>query len=349
MAEKEKEDKKENILKRLLKRKKLIAVVVVIVLAFVGWRYYSNRNGDGVETVEVKRGTVEEELILSGEIVADEHASLNFSSSGKILWVGVSEGDWVKKGQALAKLDTASLNSTYQRALSDLRSAQATVDRVHDDVKDNDDDETFTDKETRTAAEVAKDKAWEAKLIAEENLRNATLIAPFEGLVTYVANPFSGVNIIYTATQYELLNPDTIYFDVSADQSEITSLSVGQKVKVILDSFIDQEFEGEITFLSYTPKSGESGAVYKVKVGFMSNDIDFTKLRIGMTGDARFALSKAEDVLYIPVDFINTDTQGKYVRRGAKNNKLYVEIGLEGEEFVEIISDEINEGDILYD
>ena len=85
MAKKE-EENKENVLKKilgqLLKRKKLTLVIIVIVVAFFGYRYYANRNGDGLEIAEVKKGTVKEELILSGEIAADEHAELTFSTSG---------------------------------------------------------------------------------------------------------------------------------------------------------------------------------------------------------------------------------------------------------------------------
>jgi HlyD family secretion protein len=331
----------------ILLRKKLFAVIVVVVMGLLLWRHGVSRKAD-FETTEVKRGSVREELILSGEIDADEYTQLGFSASGKIIWLGVSEGEWVKEGQALAKLDTTNLNADYQRALADLRDAQATVERVHDDVKDHDEDETYTQKETRTAAEVAKDKAYEAVLKAQENLRNATLTAPFAGLVTYVANPFSGVNTLYTQTQFEVINPETIFFEVSADQTEVTNLSVGQKVEIVLDSFIDQELEGEIVFISYTPMSGEVGAVYKVKVGFSSEIIDVQKLRIGMTGDSKFILSEKSDVLYVPPEFVNSDTKGKFLRLNRENNKVYIDVGLEGEERVEVKGD-IKEGDTVFD
>ncbi|MBU0570155.1 efflux RND transporter periplasmic adaptor subunit [Patescibacteria group bacterium] len=337
-----------NIFKGLLKRKKLLIVIIIVVVGGLIWRFQVS-NRDDLESFTIERGTVQEELILSGSIDADEYASLSFPVSGKISWIAVTEGEWVKKGQALAKIDTTSLNATYQRAQSDLRSADASVEKAHDDVKDHDGDETYTQKEIRTVAEVAKDKAWEAVIIAQENLNNATLYAPFEGVVTFVANPYSGVNVIYTATQFELLNPETIYFYVTADQSEVNSLSEGQKVVVILDSFSDEELEGEITFISRTPMSGESGAVYKVKIGFATGDLDTDKLRIGMTGDAKFVLEEKSDVLNVPPDFINSDTKGRYVQFGKKNNKVYVEVGLEGEESVEISGEGIKEGDTVYD
>ncbi len=341
-------EKSTNLLKAIFKRKKLVAAMTVIIIGFLIWRWQT-ANGDDLDFFEIKKGTIQEELILTGSIRADEHTNLSFSSSGKITWVGVTEGEIVKKGQALAKIDTTTLNADLHRARADYRSAQATAERARDDVKDNDDDETFTQKETRTIAEVERDKAWDNLLKAEYNLSNATLYAPFEGLVTYVANPFSGVNVLYTATQFELLNPETIYFDVSADQSEVIDIHKDQKVYIVLDSYSEADLEGEILFISMTPKSGEAGSVYKVKIKLKSNGVDADKLRIGLTGDAKFILSEKDDVLYVSPDFISSDSKGKYVRTGSKkNDKIYVEVGIENEEKVEISGD-ISEGDTVYD
>lgn len=341
--------KKESIFQRVLKRKKLLFLLVIIaIIGFFGYRYFQKKNGD-VESTEVKRGDVVEELILSGSIDADEYAQLKFPASGKIAWVSAKEGDTVKKGQALMKLDTTTLNTTFQSARATLRAAEATLENVHDQVKDNDDDESFSEKDTRTTAETTKDRAYEAYVAAEYNLRNAILLSPFEGIITYLAHPFSGVNVIFSETQVEVINPETIFFDVSADQTEVSDIKLGQKVIVILDSLTEKEIETTVEFVSYTPKSGEVGTVYKVKLKF--DDIDFSTdvYRIGMSGDAKFILEENENVLYLPPKFVNSDSKGKYVRKGQTNNKVYVEVGLEGEERVEIISDEINEGDVVYD
>lgn len=342
-------EKKPSIKERILKRKKLIiGLLVLVVIVGVGYGVISRRKNGDVETATIERGDVIEELILTGEVMADEYAQLKFPASGKVSWIGVAEGDSVYKGQALTSMDKAVLNSSLQVARSNLRSADATVDRTHDDVKDSDDDETFTEKETRTIAEVAKDNAYEAVLIAEENMRNATLYAPFAGLVTYVANPFAGVNMLFSETQVEVLNPDTIYFDVAADQNEVNDLYEGQKVKIVLDSFPDDELEGEVVFISYTPKADEVGTVYKVRVNLTGDALD-QKSRIGMTGDAKFILEEKEGVLWVPPQFVNSDKEGKYVNLSSKNNKVYVDVGNEGEERTEIESEELKEGDTVYD
>ncbi len=343
-----KDKEKETLLTKVLKRKKPLAigaVVVIVILLFFRFVLFKKEE---TEKTEIKRGTVVEELILSGEIKADEHAELSFQASGKVSWVGVVEGESVEKGQALARLDATSLSMDLQIADANLRAKAASLNKVYDDLQGKEDSETFEETETRTAAETNKDSAVFSHIKAQKSLANATLLAPFDGIVTYVAIPFVGTNIFFTERQIEIVNPETIYFEVTVDQSEVVELSLGQKVKIILDSFPDGEFEGEVVFINYAPKSGEVGTVYKVKVGFPIESVDVQKFRIGMTGDAKFALSEKSDVLYVPLQFLNSDKNGKYLKLRKENNKVYVEIGIEGEERVEVIGD-FKEGDIVYD
>ena len=340
-------DQKENIISKLFKSKRNRFIIIGGLIAFLVWRLVvTPKNGD-FKTTEVKKGTVAEELILSGEIKAREHALLKFQGSGEIGWLGVTEGQWVKKGQLLIRLDTANLYATYEQSVAALRAAQATADRALDDVKDRNDEETFTEAEARTIAEAARDSAYRAKTIAQENLANGGIRAPFDGIVTGIAHPFSGVNILFSESQIEIVNPGSLYVEVSADQSEVIGLTEGQKVTIVLDSFIDEEIQGEIDFISYTPMAGEIGAVYKITIK-LDSSIDPSKARVGMTGDASFVLSEKENVLYVPNQFINTDKEGKYVFKNSSKNKVYVEIGMEGEERIEIMGD-IKEGDVLYD
>lgn len=167
-------------------------------------------------------------------------------------------------------------------------------------------------------------------------------------MVSSVTHPFTGVNTSLTESQIEIVNPRSILFEVSADQSEVSQISRGQKVIVVLDSFSEEEYEGQVEFIGLTPKAGEVGAVYEIKVRFSDTSLSANKLRIGMTGDAKFVLSQKEDVLFVPSNFVNSDTKGNFLNLGKVNNKVYVEVGLEGIERTEIKSN-VKEGDSVYD
>lgn len=326
----------------------IILVIVVGVSGYFGKRYFFPST-DGLEVSEIKQGRVEEVYILTGVVNADEYAQMTFPTAGKISWVGAAEGEVVKKGQYLARLDTTNLNSTFESAKSDLRIADAEAQRVLDDVKDNDSDESFTEKDTRTLAEANKDQAYEALKQAEYNLKNSILIAPFSGIVTSVANPFAGVNVLATQTQIELINPETIYFEVAADQSEVTTLKVGDKLRIELDADSDKRIEGEIEHISYAPEPGEVGIVYAVRIKFTDLGNDDLILRVGMTGDAVFVQEEKTDVLYAPSDFLKSDEDGDYLLTNNGRDKIYVEIGLEGEERVEVSGEGLTQGLLIYD
>ena len=331
-----------------LGRKKVIALILIILAVIFLRVAIAQKAKKGAETTKIQKGSVLKELILSGEIKADEHAKLAFPTSGKLAWIGVKEGDNVKKGQVLASLDKTALDAAYQQAQANLRKYEATVDYVHDTLKDKETTETYAERDTRTTAEANKDYYYDALRAAEYNLKNADLIAPFAGKVTFVAHPYAGVNILVSETQVEIVNAKTIYFEVSADQNEVINLYEGQEVKIILDSFPEKEFGGKIIFISLSPKEGEAGAIYKIKISFSADLSEVEQLKIGMTGDAHVILNKKDDVLYVPYRFINSDKNGKYLDVGKKGNKVYIDVGLEGEEIVEISGD-IEEGDVVYD
>ncbi len=321
--------------------------VLLLILTIVAFFFFRNKNKE-VKTSVVQKGNLKEEMVLSGEINAVNYAKMTFETSGKINYVGVKEGDKVLKGKLLSKLDTTVLNSSYQTALSNLRIYQATVDNVRDQVKGHDNDETFAQKDLRTTAESNKDKAYEAVVAAKRNLDGASLYAPFNGIITYVAHPYSGVYTSVASTEIEIIDPQTMYMTVLADQTEVTKLKNGQPVVIVLDPFEDKEFEGTIDTISFTPKLGESGSVYAIKVLFKNVNLETSSFKIAMTGDAKFVVSQKENIMYVPSNYVKQDKNGNFIKKNKKGEKIYVTTGIESENDTEIIG-EVKEGQVVYD
>lgn len=335
------------IIKFFIKNWKKILILSVVVIGVIIFFSLRSKKAN-IKEDTVKRGNIKEELILSGEISAENYAKLSFETSGKIVYVGVKEGDKVGKGKLISKLDTTVLNSSYQTALSNLRIYDATAQNILDQVKDHTKDETLAQKDLRTTAEANKDKAYEAVISAKRNLDGASLYAPFNGIITFLSHPFNGVYTNVSSIEAEIIDPKTMYFQSLADQTEVTKLTVGQKVSIILDSFENDTFEGKIENISFTPKIGETGSVYSVKVYFVGVDLINSKFKISMTGDAKFVTSEKENVLYVPTNFLKQDKVGQYLKTNTKNGKVYVKSGIESEDNTEVIGD-ISEGLKVYD
>lgn len=220
----------------------------------------------------------------SGILEAEERAVLHFPTSGKLAWLGVEEGDTVRRWQAIAKLDTVKLNSDLQRARSDLREVEATLERVYDEVKGHEADETFEQKEKRTKAEVAKDKIWEAVVKAEKDLREAALISPIAGVVVSTGNLVAGQNVLTTNT-IEIVNPASFVFTAQLDEIDYQKISLGQRATVRLDAFPEEEFSGEVILVgsaTVTTKAGITAIPVKIK---MPADERFIH---GLNGDVEF-------------------------------------------------------------
>lgn len=321
---------------------------MVLVLVIGGLFFYFKSKNPVVKTATIQKGNLKEEMTLSGEITATNYAKLAFETSGKVVYVGVKEGDKVNKGKLLSKLDTTILNSSYQIALSNLRIYDAAAQNIHDQVKDHTGDETFAQKDLRTAAEANKDKAYESVIVAKRNLDGASLYAPFNGYITYLAHQFTGVNTSLGATEVEIIDPSTIYLNVLADQTEVIKLMKNQKVKIILDSFDGKEYDGVVSNISFTPKIGETGSVYSIKVMFTNVDLVNSQFKIAMTGDAKFITSEKDNVFYLPNNFVKQDKSGSYLKLDNKQSRLYIKTGIESEDSIEIIGD-VKEGQVVYD
>jgi RND family efflux transporter MFP subunit len=334
------------ILNKLKLTKKRIIILIILAVIIGIFFVFRSKNQTEPESAVVKRGTVKEELILSGSVKAEKHALLSFPSSGKISWVGVSEGQAVTKSQALISLDRVVLAAAYQQALNNYKNYQAAADNTLDTLQGNTGDESYSQRATRTAAEVARDNAYDALKAAKYNLDNATIYAPFPGIVTYLPYKNPGVNISLTDRVVEIVDPETIYFELNADQSDVIKISMGMDVEIVLDSYDEKVLTGKVVYVSLTPKSGEIETVYVVKI--LMDKFDDKLARVGMTGDAKLILSKKDNVPYVPIDFINSDKEGQFVNSGKPGNKVYVETGIESEDFVEILNG-INEGETVYD
>jgi macrolide-specific efflux system membrane fusion protein len=92
-------------------------LVVVAVLGFVGFKMFAPVPLKG-KTFTVKKGDLRDTLSFSGTVDASEKVALKFQSSGRLSWVGVKEGDVVKKFQGIASLDRESLKKTMANYLN---------------------------------------------------------------------------------------------------------------------------------------------------------------------------------------------------------------------------------------
>jgi len=314
---------KENRLSKwvLATRRRKVTFLIIIAL-FVFWRVNSARKPDWeLDVIEITKAQLLESVSTSGEIKAEKFTELTFLSSENIKEILIEDGAEVKKEDLIAKLDTVSLYQSYLQAEADLRDKQATLDKVYDDVKGHEKDETLAQKETRTSAEVAKDKSYRAFVIAQKNLADASLRAPFDGIVNYSEGASIGTYSSTLSSKFSLIDPKTVYFEAEVNEIDIIKITPETKVKIELDAYPGDVFEQQIKSISFVSTiTSTGGTAYKVKTSLPENFDN--KFRLGMNGDASFIVSSKQDVLVAPITAIVEENEKSYVWVVNSNNKV---------------------------
>lgn len=301
------------------------------------------------DSTEVRLGELADELSISGSIDAEEKATIRFQTSGKLTWVGVKQGDYVRKNQALAALDSREVKKKLQKELNDYMNTRWDFDQT---TKDDYKDRALTDKIKRILDKAQFDLNNSVLDVEIQSLalELANLTTPIEGIVTKVGSPYAGVNIIPSQAEFDVVNPASIYFSATADQNEVVKLKEGLSGELVLDSYPDKTIPGTIKLISFLPKAGETGTVYEVKFIF-SQDNSTYLYRIGMTGDVKFITAKTNSTLYLPVKFVKQEEGGKKyvkVKRNGKEQKVYITTGMETDNYIAITSG-LSAGETVYD
>lgn len=116
-------------------KRKLFWTAIIIIILIIGGVSYAmiagkSANKTTYTTEEVKIGKLSQTVSATGAVESAHEIEMNFKASGKITAINVKEGDDVKSGQILAKIDDATTQTSIKQARANLASAQASLARV---------------------------------------------------------------------------------------------------------------------------------------------------------------------------------------------------------------------------
>lgn len=359
-------------------RKRVIGVVALVILVVMGIWKLTSGNGNEVkyQTSKVEKGTIVSSVSASGHVLTTNILSITTEASGVVKKVYIKDGDEVYAGQKLAEiaLDTAGLEknaqayASYISALNGVnssnnsyRSAIATAEKVLDEVKGHDADETYAQKETRTKAEVARDNAYDGLRQAQANLTSAAynykatspfITAPFAGVIGSV-NLVEGM-VLESASSTTSINSQRVavikgdslpVISVSLSEVDVPKVAVGQKVIVTLDSISDKTFTGKVATVDRVGTTTSNVTSYPAKIKLDSSS---SEILPNMAATANIVLETKTDVLITPSSAISTQDGTNYVKtlKDGKEVDVPVEIGISSDSEIEITSG-VSEGDTV--
>ena len=289
-------------IKRLPGKYKIIGL---ISLAVIGYFIFSNSNkAVPLQFATVKRENIQEEIAGAGMLTGKNSANLHFRSGGQLAYINVDVGDEVFRGQVIAGLDTVGLNIDLREAENTLRDKRAIVDKIKDDQKDVGASETYSQRQTRTTAEVAQDNAYEAYLSAKKALSDSIIYSPIPGIVTQAIDVVDQ-NITTADLIAQIVDKSEMYFDTEIDEADIGKIEIGLTAEIILDAYPETVYKGSVDQVLPQIKSTTSGAnVITVRLKLDSAPDNFVN---GLSGEALITINSVENVLSIPLEALRED------------------------------------------
>jgi RND family efflux transporter MFP subunit len=240
-------------------------------------------------------------VTANGYVVARTRASVSAKVAGRLAYLGVSEGSFVRRGDVIARLENADYQAQVTQAEANLALARAQVIEATSDrdqrqrevnrlrqirsqnaelVSEQDLDRAesaLTQAEARAQAAVARVEAAEAGLrFARASLENTLVRAPFTGTVLRkeaevgeVVAPSVGGGLTRGAV-VTMADLTTLEVEMDVNEAYIARVRNGQPAGITLDAYPDTSFRGEIR--QVVPTADRQRATVQVKVSILDRD-----------------------------------------------------------------------------
>ncbi|MDR0755291.1 MAG: efflux RND transporter periplasmic adaptor subunit [Prevotellaceae bacterium] len=211
-----------------------------------------NKKGDAyqktvsVKTVEVNSITKTASRNYVGTVEEESSSALSFSISGNVINVYVAEGQKVNKGMLLAQVSAENLQSSYDAAQATFKQAEDAMKRMQM-LYDSQSLPEIKYIEAQTKLEQAKS----ALHIAEKNISDTKLYAPFDGIIGKRLIDM-GENVIPGKPVFTLLKTNTVKIKFSVSENEISNIDRHGEATVIVAALGGKQFKGMVTEKSIT-------------------------------------------------------------------------------------------------
>ena len=271
-------------------RRRIVIWAVVAVLLVAGALALKHWLDPGVE-VQLATATLTSPsqanavLTASGYVVARRKAAVASKGTGTLVYLAVEEGDRVKKGQVIARLDDSDVMASLKRARENLRVVEADLD----DAKKNYDrmravigtraisQADYDAAEARYKRVVSTIEAAKyAVTEAEVAVANTRIIAPFDGTVLKknadvgeIVAPLAGA-ISSRAAVVTIADMSSLEVEADVSEANITRVASAQNCEITLDAYPQNHYAGYVA--NIVPTADRAKATVLVKIKFKQYD-----------------------------------------------------------------------------
>lgn len=325
----------------------LLGGAIVIIATLIGLSkagVIGNKDeGKEVEISKVAASTIVETVSATGKIQPEIEVKLSSMVSGEIIALNVKEGQVVKKGDLLVKINPDLYTSGLDRSMANLSGTKAGLtqsEASYKEAKANyERNKTLYDKgvisksdwdKAISSYEVAKaarqnsyynvQSASASVTEARDNLGRTLIYAPADGTIS-VLNVELGERVLGTQQMAgtELLrvaNLNNMEVEVDVNENDIVKVKIGDEANVEVDAYLKKKFKGVVTSISNSASStltSDQVTNFKVKVRILKESYQdllegqsstYSPFRPGMTATVDIITKTKSNVLAVPISSV---------------------------------------------
>lgn len=348
-----------------MKKYSKLIIAAIIALIFIGTFVFLWQKSQPKEVVynefTPKLDSIQKTTIITGKIEPRNEVNVKPQISGIIAELLKEPGQFVQKGEVIAKVkvipDMSQLSSAEMRVrLADINLKQAQVDYQREENLYN---QKLVSADEYDKSKQALNQAKHEKLAAEDALevvRDGVSKSNASASSTLIRSTISGVildipvkvgnSVILSNTFNDgttiatVANMNDLIFRGNIDETEVGQLVGGMPMKITIGALQDLKFDASLEYVS--PKAVESNGANQFEIKAAVKLSEGSKIRSGYSANAEIVLARADKVLSIPESAIefSGDSTFVYVIKGEGKNKTYnrtyVETGLSDGVSIEI-------------
>ncbi len=312
-----------NELRKSRRRWRRLLIAAAVLAAAAGGAWYLTGGVTTVTAARPERGPAVEAVYATGAVEPTFWAKVSSTVMGRIAEIPVKEGDKVKTGDVLMRLDDREARHKLAEAEAKERFLTQEVARMGMLAQR---DFASQQQYQRTVSDHAQAVATVAQ--ARQRLADLTLTAPLDGEVLRLDGnvgevPRSGDVVVWIGQR------EPMRIEAEVDEEDIPKVQKGQKVLVKADAWPNRLFTASVT--SLTPKGDPVSKNYRVRITLDPEQ----PLQIGMTTEVNIVVRETKDALLVPFSALRGEAV--FVVDGARVRRRAVKAGIVGTAKVEVV------------
>ena len=325
--------------------KKKIAIIAIVLVAQAAVLLVLFGRGDKATTVTVEnvsRRTITETVSAIGKIQPETEVKISSEASGEVIFVGAKEGDSVRKGQLLVRIQPDLIETQVDQFRAALASAKVGIEIAKAELERAEADmkrvlslfqKQFASKQEMETSKAAYERAqgqYQTALTEKSrteaalkqisvSLSRTSIYAPIGGVLTKL-DIEQGEKVVGTAQMQgtemmRISDLNVMNAIVDVDENDVVKVHVGDTARVKIDAYPNREFLGYVAEVSHSPKQkgiGTQDEVINFEVKIRLVDKEAT-LRPGMSCSVEIETETHGNVLSVPLQAITIRSDAKKI------------------------------------